>query len=353
MPRSGLEGGRVLLVYDGGALAGDLASRDVVAQLEAVEAALESLGCATARLAIGLNLDAFKAALRRKKPDLVFNLVESLDGSDRLQTVAALLLESWGLPFTGSGSAALLLANHKILAKRFLARRGLPVPDCAWLERGKLSFFPPPGAAGRGDWLLKAVESHASLHIDDSSLLRRAGPAELSRRLSELERRHGQAFFAERFVEGREFNLGLVENAAGRPEVLPAAEMDFSGLPPDRPRIVGYAAKWEEASAEYAATPRVFALGPGGARLTRRLSAMAADTWLALGLAGYARVDFRLDAEGRAFVLEANANPCLSPDAGLAAAAARMGLAFSGLVRRLALAGLARAGKSPGREKKK
>ena len=346
MRKTGLEGWRALLIYDGDALTGDLASRDALAQLKAVETALVSLGCSASRLAVGLDFAAFKTALRRERPDLVFNLAESLDGSDRLQAAVAMFLESWGLPFTGSGSAALLLSNHKIMAKRILARHELPVPDCAWLERGSLAFFPPE-AARRGDWLIKTTESHASLHIDDSSLLRDAGPEELSRRLLKLERRHGQAFFAERFVPGREFNIGLVEDASGKPEILPAAEIDFSRLAPNRPRIVGYAAKWETESEEYAATPRTFPIGPGDAELIHRLSALAADAWSALGLAGYARVDFRIDSGGRPFVLEANANPCLAYDAGLAAAASRAGIAFPELARRLALAAKAR-----GREKR-
>jgi D-alanine-D-alanine ligase len=219
------------------------------------------------------------------------------------------------------------------------AARQLPTPDCAWLENGRLLFS---GGSGEGDWLIKTAASHASLHLDDASLLRRPDPAELERRLLRAWREFGQPFFAERFVDGREFNLGLIAGGDGSPEILPAAEIDFSRLPAGRPRIVGYAAKWDGNSEEFLATPRVFGLGGGDRALADELRRLALAVWRLLGLAGYARVDFRVDREGRPFILEANANPCLSPDAGLAAAAVRAGCGHHSLVRRIALAGLER-----------
>ena len=338
----GLEGLPVLLLYDGRAVNGDEASRDVANQMDAVEEALTGLGCIVRRVAAGPDFGGAKKTFRRDPAPLIFNLVESLDGADRLQTVIPLFLENWRLPFTGSGSTALFLSNHKIVAKRLLAARGIAVPAAAWLENGSLAFFPENGADefAAGDWLVKTVDSHASVHIDDHSILLRPGAARLAGRLREAEDAFGQRFFAERFLDGREFNAGILEDGSGRPEVLPIAEIDFSGLSSGRPRIVGYAAKWHEDSEEYRATPRVFPAGSRDKDLLRELAGMALAVWQALGLAGYARVDFRVDGKGRPFVLEANANPCLAPGAGLAAAAARTGLGYADLVRRIALAAL-------------
>jgi GNAT superfamily N-acetyltransferase len=104
---------------------------------------------------------------------------------------------------------------------------------------------------------------------------------------------------------------------------LPPAEIDFSAFPPAKPRIVGYAAKWETETFESVHTPRRFEFSSGDASLLDRLRALAVDCWRLFGLAGYARVDFRVDAAGQPWILEVNANPCLSPGAGFAAALAR------------------------------
>ncbi len=331
----------IALVFDSQALDGDKAARDVLDQLDAIEPALRELGFAAARLPVGLDLARFKRDLAAARPDLVFNLVESLDGSDRLQSMAPMLLEEWRLAFTGSGSEAMLLANHKIAAKRALAGRGLPVPGCAWLDAGGAIAFMPGGGHG-GDWIVKTLDSHASLFLDDSSVLRGADPAALARRLAEAEAGRGQRFFAERFVDGREFNLSILEDDAGRPAVLPASEISFANLAPDKPRIVGHAAKWEEDSAEYRHTPRVDPDEAKDGALLKELSRLALSAWEALGLAGYARVDFRVDTEGRPFILEANANPCLTPGAGMAVTAERAGLNYAEMIGRIVRAGLRR-----------
>jgi D-alanine-D-alanine ligase len=119
--------------------------------------------------------------------------------------------------------------------------------------------------------------------------------------------------------------------------VLPPAEMLFPDFPPDKPRIVGYAAKWDADSFESQNTQRQF-LPRHEQALERELMAVAKATWQALGFAGYARVDLRADASGRPYVIEANANPCLAPDAGFQAALARAGIRFPDAVRQIVTA---------------
>ena len=124
--------------------------------------------------------------------------------------------------------------------------------------------------------------------------------------------------------------------------MLPPAEIDFSAFPPGKPRIVGARAKWEEDSFEYSNTPRKFDFATGERRLLDELQELARLSWHSFHLRGYVRVDFRVDAEGRPWILELNANPCLSPDAGFAAALQRAGIAWETAVARIiadALAG--------------
>jgi D-alanine-D-alanine ligase len=117
------------------------------------------------------------------------------------------------------------------------------------------------------------------------------------------------------------------------PQVLPPAEIIFEGYDADQPRIVGYRAKWDVDSEEFRQTPRSFDFGPDDRPLLAELQALALQCWQLFGLRGYARVDFRVDDHGRPWILEINANPCLSPDAGFAAALARAGIVFSRAVK--------------------
>jgi D-alanine-D-alanine ligase len=145
--------------------------------------------------------------------------------------------------------------------------------------------------------------------------------------------------FAERYVEGREFNLSLLDGQ-DCVTVLPAAEIDFSRFPEGKPRIVGFDAKWQEDSFAYQNTPRRFAFAERDRPLLANLKKLAIECWKLFYLRGYARVDFRVDAGGQPWVLEVNTNPCLSPDAGFAAALAQAGISYdTGIERILATAG--------------
>jgi D-alanine-D-alanine ligase len=117
--------------------------------------------------------------------------------------------------------------------------------------------------------------------------------------------------------------------------VLSPAEIVFEAYADAKPRVVGYRAKWDEASFEYHHTPRRFEFEPHDARLLAELKRLALECWTCFGLRGYARVDFRVDGEGRPWVLEVNTNPCLSPDAGFAAALERAGISFQDAIARI------------------
>ena len=184
-----------------------------------------------------------------------------------------------------------------------------------------------------GPWILKTVWEHASFAIEAESLLAEA-PADWPAWLADRRRRLRRPCFAEQYIEGREFNLSLLAAANG-PQVLPPAEIDFSRLPAGQPRIVGYRAKWIAESPEYHGTPRRFDHPASDRPLLDRLCELARASWDLFGLRGYARVDFRVDRRGQPWILEINANPCLSPDAGFAAALGQAGIAFPQAVERI------------------
>lgn len=320
--------------------------KDVLVQVDVVSEGLAVLGHEPVAVPVSLNLEEAARMLTVLHPAIAFNLVESLSGKGSLIHVVPALLDALKIPYTGSGTEAIILTSNKVLAKKWLGAAGLPTPPwfTAAERREELNVS--------GPWLVKSAWEHASIGLDEDSVI---PEADRGRLLAELETRRdalGGACLAEAFIDGREFNLSLL--AAGRdpgcgtdgrvgpslahrsgPEVLPPAEIRFDAYPPGKVRVVGYRSKWEEDSFEFGHTPRSFEFPETDAPLLVRLKELALRCWRLFDLKGYARVDFRVDKEGRPWILEVNTNPCLSPDAGFRAATLRAGLTFSEVLKRI------------------
>ena len=332
---------RVAIVHDAVGESDAPDARDAIVQADAVDRALGALGHTVCRIACSLNLLVVTSELRRRQVDLVFNLVESIGGQGRLIHLLPFCLDALPLPYTGAPAEAVMLTSSKTMAKAWMAAGAIPTP--AWVG-------PWPGSGGRrdeaacgkGSWIVKSVWEHASIGLGPQSLVRDAGPAEIFGQLEQRAVELGGACFAEHFIAGREFNLSLLAHPDG-PQVLPPAEIIFEGYTAEMPRIVDYRAKWDPSAFEYHHTPRRFAFDATDAALLARLTALALRCWKHFGLRGYARVDFRVDEAGAPWVLEINANPCLAPDAGFAAALARAGIPYADAIGRIVAASLARA----------
>jgi D-alanine-D-alanine ligase len=180
---------------------------------------------------------------------------------------------------------------------------------------------------------VKSATEDASLALDDHSVA--DTPAAVMSRAAFCAQRFGGRWFAEAYIDGREFNVALLEEQAGW-LVLPMPEMIFEEWPAEKPKIVGYRAKWETGSVECETTTRRFGLERETPALAASLGDFARRACDLLGLSGYARVDFRVDSSGAATILEVNPNPCLAPDAGFAAAAAEFGWSYDALIARIA-----------------
>lgn len=317
--------------------AGDL---DVLKQVVAVEQSLLRFGHTTARISCHLRLDAVKSALESERPDVVFNLVESLGGTDQLMPLATVLLESMLMPFTGASTLAMLKTTQKLEAKRHLLMFGLPTP--AWMTNEHTGWqgLRNPDAIPTTA-IIKAVSEHASLGMNDDSVVNiaelgssKSRSSSLAKLIADKADELATPHFAEDYIDGREFNLSVLATGFG-PNVLPPAEIEFEGYPSDKPKIVGHDAKWNEHTSEYVNTPRRFEFAHGDQPLLDELQSLARRCWEVFELRGYARVDFRVDADGQPWILEINANPCLSPDAGFAAAVTQAGLTFDAVVERI------------------
>lgn len=324
--------------------------QDVFAQRDAIVDALRQSGHEVTSLGCTLNLADLQMQLVANRPDVVWNLVESLGGTDRLVVLPVLLLESLGIPFTGSGSVPLLATASKLVTKDRLRQAGLPTPDDIRIvsnQRGRgletagivveSDSVVCDASVSQGSWILKPVWEHASVGMDDDCVVSGWDREQLVRELVARHARTGREYFAERYIAGREFNVALLN---GR--VLPPAEIDFTRLPAGRPKILGYRAKWDESSLEYQQTPRRFDFCEADGPLLDALTALAGQCWSCFELAGHVRVDFRVDEQGQPWILEININPCLSPDAGFAAALQEAGISWPSAVESIVQAAIGR-----------
>ena len=344
---------RVLIVYDH--VPDDAApdQADALVQARAISNALETLGHEWMTLGVTLDLEAARDAIARLAPDLVFNLVESLGGSGRLIHALPALLDAMGVPYTGASAEAQFITSHKPLAKKLLAAEHIATPDFMTLDKLRQTLAMDTGerlAAKR--WILKSIWEHASIGLDASSVIDTNHVATILRELEARLDRLGGAGFAEEYIDGREFNISLlgrgeeVTPGVWMPQVLPPAEIAFREQSTwgSRPKIVNYDCKWNEHSFEYQHTERIFEFSEDDGPLLERLTQIARACWVIFELRGYARVDFRVDANGEPWMLEVNTNPCLSPDAGFAFALQRADVACSDAIGRIIDDAMSRAG---------
>lgn len=287
---------------------------DTVKQSEYVRDILNRAGHETSLLACDLDLLTLRRQLISLQPDLVFNFTEGLNGRGEFIHVPTALLETLKIPFTGVSADAIYLTSHKILAKRLLEQSKLPTPE--WYDLAKLKRTP---SIAPKKFIIKSLWEHSSLGIDENAIVEIDHPSLLHEKLLLKERQMGTPCFAEAFIHGREFNVSILETEKGI-DVLPLAEMQFIDFG-KRLSILSFKAKWDDDSFESQHTKRNFSFDPKDQPLLDHLSALSLDCWDLFQLSGYARVDFRVDQNNHPFILEINANPCLSEDAGFMASA--------------------------------
>lgn len=302
--------------------------QDVFVQAASVSQALSDLGYDPVTLPLSLNLAETVNNLRSIGPALVFNLVEAIEGRGSLIHFSPAILDSLRIPYTGSQTAALFLTSHKVTAKKFLHAREIATPE--W-------FLPdacPAHPMKEGRYIIKSVWEHASIGLDEGSVVFTGDNSFLRREMIAFRKSSGEDCFAEAFIEGREINISLLagENS---PQVLPPAEIIFEDYPSEKLKILGYRAKWVEDSFEYQHTPRTFEFPEKDGQLLKQLADVATRCWQLFNLQGYARVDFRVDPAGKPWVLEVNANPCLSPEGGFTAAVKQARLSYNDMIERI------------------
>lgn len=300
-----------------GALADEL---DVLDQVAHIEKHLIEKGISVTRKGITDRFMDEIAVIAAEKFDFVYNLVESINNKGELNYFIPALLNLYSVPYSGNPLEAMFLTSNKTLASKAMKGAGINNPG---------SYFPSqrniliPGRK----YIVKPIWEDGSLGITaDSVFVCEPGFEE---KLKDLDDSH---WFIEDFIDGREFNMSVLGGKNG-PEVMPPAEIVFVDYDESKPKIVDFKAKWEIDSFEYANTVREFPVLEK--ELEKNLKDTALRCWNIFGLKGYARVDARTDSNNNVFVIEINANPCISPDGGFVAATKQGGYAFSDVIQRI------------------
>jgi D-alanine-D-alanine ligase len=301
------------------------ASCDVLDQVNAVEQSLVTLGHRTIRVPFTRDVGAFVKIVQKTNIRYAFNLTETVDEDPGLVGHPAAVMDLLGISYTGSTAWTLATTTDKILTKHVLMAQKIATPHYEGYDGAV-----PMGVMGlRFPVIVKPRCQDASIGIDQESVfLDQRGLMEALPRLCEQL----GPLIVEEFIAGREFNISVFGYPRAR--VLPIAEIRFDDFPGELHPIVGYRAKWEKNSFEYNHTPRIFPKDLSEA-LSTEIQDTAIRCFRAFELRDYGRVDIRVDVDGHVYVLEVNANPCISPDAGFPASLAEGGISFDRFVRGL------------------
>ena len=297
---------------------------DVV--VDQVKDVLKEGGHQVSVLAVQDDVGRLVAGVRRRRPDLVFNLLESFGDIARADVAVAGVLDALKVRYTGGGPGELFIRQDKGLAKKILAFDKILSPDFAVFNR---DADLETGGNLHMPFFVKPLQNDASIGITKDSLVRDS--AALMKRVAHIHDKLQDSALVEEYVEGREFYVGVLGNR--EPVVFPPIEMDFSGLPDGAPHILDSKAKWAPNSAEYKGTKSVLADLPD--ELKARLQKVSLEAYRALKVRDYGRVDLRLTDTGEIYVIEVNASCYLEENSEFATAAKAAGIEFPDLVNRI------------------
>lgn len=282
-------------------------AKAITESAEAVSSALIDLGYPVELTPLGPPLESVADKLNKLQADVVFNLFEGFDDWPESESAIADILSENGLRYTGCTGSTLLLALDKVRSKALMEVSQIDSPKYQVLNPQILSHFNLSYPC-----IVKPIAQDASLGISEDSVI--FDNIALEIKVTEISHRFGGKAMVEEYVEGREFNITILGNK--ELTILPISEIEYT-LPPDVPKILTLSAKWDPESLYFQNTNPVCP-----AHIDNGLKECIEDNAIKLfrifDCTGYARVDFRLDTEGKLNALELNPNPDISPNSGAA-----------------------------------
>ena len=306
------------------------AVKGVVTEAAAVKGALLESGYQVACIPLSLPFEEAREILGNLRTDLVFNLFEGFPGYPETEADICQVLTNLGIAYTGCPPHALRLALNKAETKSLLKAGGIMTPDYQLLTPETLTQF-----SLKFPCIIKPNAEDASHGITEDSVVRDFHEMETQIKKVSTLYKTGDAL-VEEYIDGREFNTTVTGNE--RKQILEVSEIEFS-LPPGLPSIITYEGKWDVESQYYKGTTPVC---PAKITVTekQKIIDIAEKACTITGCRGYARVDIRMDNQGRIFILEVNPNPDISPDSGAALQAKTIGMTYTEFIRSLVLLAL-------------
>jgi D-alanine-D-alanine ligase len=304
----------------------------VLDEVQAVRQSFEELGYTTILAPVRPPLASVKKQLKTLDVDLVFNLFEGFDGHPETEAAVADMLSEVGLIFTGCSSRALSLALDKGKTKALLQKAGIETPNYQILNPQTLSLFNLSYPC-----IVKPAAEDASHGISEESVVN--DQKSLEKQVTKVSQLYGGRALVEEYVDGREFNALVL--CGSEPEVFPVSEIVYS-LPPGKPKILTYSAKWEPESIYYQSSE---AICPAQVEdvIRDRIVDTVRRAFMVVIDSGYGRVDMRLDKDGCPKVMEVNPNPDISPDAGITLQIQAAGITYTQFIERVATLAFERA----------
>jgi len=320
LPPASLEG------YDAKQIHEWRAEYDVITTLRAAGHDVRALGVLD-------SLIELRQLVTEWEPDVVFNLLEEFDGIVSYDQHVIAFLEMLRQPYTGCNPRGLLISRDKVLCKQIFAFHRIPTPQFQVFRRGERLRIPK---RLRYPLFVKSSTDDASLGIAQASIV--ADAAQLRQRIEFVVEQNKSDVLVEEYIEGRELYVGVLGNE--RLTRLPVWELDFGTMPSHQASIATRKVKWD---LDYR---RRYGIGSGQATdlppgVEAQLDRLARRIYRALGLSGFARMDFRVRADGSVFALEANANPHLAAHEDFARSALAQGSGYTALLERILSLGLA------------
>ncbi|GMQ89991.1 MAG: D-alanine--D-alanine ligase [Gammaproteobacteria bacterium] len=298
-----------------------------------VKSTLLDLGHSVKVVGVYDNLAPIRQTIDEWKPHIAFNLLEDFAGQGDLDHYVVSYLDMMGVPYTGCNPRGLVLARDKALSKKLLTYHRIHVPNFAVFPIGR-KFRTSRHL--RYPMIVKSLMEEGSVGIAQASYVENEG--QLHERVDLIHDKTGGDAIAEQYIDGRELYVTVVGNA--KLDVYPIRELVFRKVDAGLPRMATYRVKWDYEYRERWGIDYQFA-GNLPAGMSDRIPKLCKRVYRILGLSGYARFDFRLDAQGQVFVLEANPNPAIAHNEDCALAAEKAGLDYSRFIQRILNLGLA------------
>jgi D-alanine-D-alanine ligase len=297
-----------------------------------VMAALQNLGHQVRGLGVQTDVKPIRDAWAEFKPHVVFNQLEEFHSVGTYDCYVVSYLELLQQPYTGCNPRGLMLAHDKALMKKLLLYHRLPTPRFQVFPLGRNAKRPK-----RLEFpiLVKSLTEHASLGISQASVV--WDDDKLAERVAFIHQSLHTDALAEEYIEGRELYVGVIGNE--RLQTYPPWELSFTKSSAGVANIATAKVKFDhDYQKRHGIVSGVAKDLPDG--LPETLTRLCKRIYRVLSMSGYARVDLRLTAEGKLFVLEANPNPNLEFGEDFAESAEAAGLKYEQLIQRILNLGL-------------